>query len=149
MATLTSTDPPRRTPPHIWLAARARNAVKRPVFIGAVSIATFAAALVALVLTPQQARRLSREPVALLGERPDTEPLIAARAQAVARRAAADSALKGARRMAAPAPPPVADTLSPQTVARRDSLSQDVADLSALLMRAENAPLSASYRALA
>ena len=37
------------------MAARARNALSRPIFIGAVSIVTFIASLVALVVVPQQA----------------------------------------------------------------------------------------------
>ena len=49
-------DPPTLTRA-AWIAARARNALRRPVFISAVSAATFAVSLLALVIVPQQARR--------------------------------------------------------------------------------------------
>jgi invasion protein IalB len=39
------------------MTARARNALRRPVFIGAVSVLTFVASLVALIVVPQQAKR--------------------------------------------------------------------------------------------
>ena len=54
-----------------WMAARARNALRRPVFIGAVSIMTFIASLVALVVVPQQARRAAAQlrPVARTASR--------------------------------------------------------------------------------
>jgi hypothetical protein len=50
---------PRAIPRAVWLTARARNTVHRPVFIGAVSFGTFVAALVALVVAPQQSRRVT------------------------------------------------------------------------------------------
>ena len=59
-----------------YLAARARNAMHRPIFIGAVSVGTFVTALVALIVVPQQGqaeplKRLLPKP----GERPDTMAL--------------------------------------------------------------------------
>ena len=47
---------PRVIPRPVWLTARARNAVHRPMFIGAVGIGVFVATLVALILAPQQIR---------------------------------------------------------------------------------------------
>jgi len=54
-----------------WLTARARNAVNRPVFIGAVAIGAFVAVLVSLVITPFQPRR-STAPLTARTPRPDT-----------------------------------------------------------------------------
>lgn len=137
---------PRPIPGHIWLSARARNAVRRPWFIGAVAAATVGAAIIAVLAWPRHLDRV-HETVVTIEERPDTAAIIAGRTQARVRLAAADSALAAAR-ISQPAPAPV-DTLTPRLAARRDSLFAEVADLDALLARVESAPLAASFRALA
>src|SRR3954451_23989460 len=76
-----------------WMAARARNALRRPVFIGAVSIVTFIASLVALVVVPQQARRTAAQLRPVGAQRPDTAPTVAALTEAQRQIIAADSAL--------------------------------------------------------
>lgn len=132
-----------------WLRARARNAVHRPVFIGAVGIGAFIAVLVSLVVTPLQARRSGSVPTAARSPRPDTTVFASAAARARGRLAAAESALAGARSAAAamratrPSAPPAA------TTSQRDSLSSSAGNLDALLTRIETAPIAASYRALA
>jgi hypothetical protein len=142
------------------MAARARNALRRPIFIGAVSIVTFITSLVALVVVPQQARRSAAQLRPVAAQRPDTEPTVAALAEAARQVAAADSALVRARNalsqlIAATATAPVGDTLTTgelitgTTQTARDSLAAQSAQLSRLLARAENAPLLGSYRALA
>jgi hypothetical protein len=142
------------------MAARARNALRRPIFIGAVSIGTFIASLVALVVVPQQARRAAAQLRPALAQRPDTEPTVAALNEAERQVGVADSALVTARSelsqvVAATATSGAADTLIAGEpiggVARtaRDSLAAQVAQLGRLLARAENAPLLGSYRALA
>jgi tyrosine-protein kinase Etk/Wzc len=139
---------PRAIPRATWLTARARNAVLRPRFIGAVGIGAFVAALVALILSPKQVRR----PVAVtlpVEARPDTTPLLAALTHARTRLAVAESSLAVARLSASVAPKPSADSLSPRVIAHRDSMSNAVNELDALLTRVENAPMSATYRALA
>lgn len=140
-------DLPRGISRPAWLTARARNAVQRPVVIGAVGIGAFVAALVALILAPQQVRQshVSAIPSA---PRPDTGAFVAALTHAQVRLSAAESSLAVARTRPAPAQP-VEDTPNPAAVARRDSLSAAVSDLDALLARVETAPVSASYRALA
>jgi hypothetical protein len=148
MAFLTS-EFPRSIPRAIWLAARARNAMNRPAFIGAVGVGAFGAALAALVLAPQEVRHIRKLPPPIDVIRPDTVPLIAALAQSRLRLAAAESSLAVARTRAAAAPPPVVDTLSPRLIKQRDSLAAAVNDLDALLTRVESAPVTASYRALA
>lgn len=139
---------PRAIPRPVWLTARARNTVHRPVFIGAVSFGTFVAALVALVVAPQQSRRAAPVLPRSVGMRPDTMAFVAAFAQARSRLVAADSSLAYARSNAVSQAPPAADTLNPRLRVRRDSLSADVNDLDGLLARVETAPVAASYRAL-
>lgn len=142
------------------MAARARNALRRPVFIGVVSIMTFIASLVALVVVPQQARRAAAQLRPIGAQRPDTEPTVAALREAERQVNAADSAIVAARSeisqiVAATAVgtfPDTAVTGAPIpgiTGTARDSLAAQVAQLNRLLARAENAPLLGSYRALA
>ena len=143
-----------------WMAARARNALRRPVFIGAVSIVTFIASLVALVVVPQQARRTAAQMRPVTAQRPDTEPTAAALREAQRQVTAADSALLAARNEIAQlivgaVPATGVDTLATAApigaaaIAARDSLAAQIAQLGRLLARAENAPLLGSYRALA
>lgn len=120
----------------------------RPIFIGAVGLGTFVAALVALVLAPQQVKRVGQLAPVTVDVRPDTAPLLAALTQAQARLGAADSSLSNARAHAATAVKPTVDTLTPRLTKQRDSLSLAVNDLGALLTRVESAPLVPSYRAL-
>jgi Mrp family chromosome partitioning ATPase len=138
---------PRAIPRSVWLTARARNAVNRPVFIGAVSASAFVAALVALVLAPQQAHRVA--PVSQLVARPDTLAFAAALNQARTRMAGAESSLALVRLRPHTAVSQEADTLGPRLSARRDSLSNILSELDGLMTRAEGAPVAASYRALA
>jgi Mrp family chromosome partitioning ATPase len=143
-----------------WIAARAHNALRRPVFIGAVSIVTFIASLVALVVVPQQARRAAAQMRPIGAQRPDTEPTVAALVEAERQVVAADSAIVAARKqisqvVAASVAASAADTLptgnpvTDATRSRRDSLASQVAQIGRLLARAENAPLLGSYRAVA
>ena len=97
---------PRAIPRAVWLTARARNTIHRPVFIGAVGFGTFVAALVALVLAPQEARHNARTPVLPVDARPDTTPFVAALSQAQTRFAAAESSLAYARTHAVAASKP-------------------------------------------
>jgi len=132
-----------------WMAARAKNAMRRPVFIGALSIGAFIVALVALIVVPQQMQRAARRVAPQPSERVDTLSALAAFELARARLRAADDSLNASRRAAQAAFQSVAvDTLSPPTIARRDTLEAIAANLSALIDRAENAPLPTSYRAL-
>jgi len=140
---------PRAVSRPTWLATRARNAMHRPVFIAAVSFGTFVAALVALVLAPQQARRAAQAAAPPVRERPDSAPIAAAAEQARNRYRAAVAALATARERVLSQPTVTVDVPSPALIARRDSLSTAIASLENLLARAETAPLSASYRALA
>ena len=133
-----------------WVAARAQNALRRTGLIAAVGVATFLLALVTLVLIPRQARRAATIVAPQPAERPDTAAIVARTSAARARLAASEAALAAARERleAPPPPPPPRDTLSPELVARRDSIQAIVRSLDVLLERVQSAPLPASYRAL-
>jgi Mrp family chromosome partitioning ATPase len=146
MAPLTG-DLPRGISRPAWLTARAKNAAQRPVVIGTVGVGAFVAALVALILAPQQVRQTHLTASAAI-PRPDTAAFADALAHARARLSTAESSLAEARSHPSP-PQPVEDTPNPAAIAQRDSLSAAVSDLDALLARVETAPVSASYRALA
>jgi Mrp family chromosome partitioning ATPase len=132
----------------VWLTARARNAVARPQFIAIVGGLIFIAALVALILAPQQLRRGTTTQAAPVGPRPDTSLFAAALDEARKRLTAAEGSLAQAR--LAPQRPQVQEPIIPPAIlTQRDSLSTVVSDLDALLTRVEGAPVTASYRALA
>src|SRR3954468_2208002 len=143
-----------------WMTARARNALRRPVFIGAVSVLTFVASLVALIVVPQQAKRAANAIRPAPAARPDTLPTASSLAAAEQQVAAADSAIVAAKAqlnqlIAAAAAAAAADTTTNGTVvtaaarSRRDTLAAQIDELDKLLARADNAPLLGSYRALA
>src|SRR5918999_2760000 len=80
-----------------WISARARNAARRPVFIGAVSVGAFVTTLVALIVGPQQARRVAERVAPDPLERVDTVPALRAHERAEVQLRLADSALVAAR----------------------------------------------------
>lgn len=141
-----------------WIAARARNALRRPLFIAVVSGATFAVSLLTLVIVPQQARRAAAAIVSVAATRPDTEPTLAAFVQAERHIAATTASLAAARAVYIRLKPPTtsmgdsvpaADSLGSGARSRRDTLASQVAQIGRLIARSENAPLLGSYRALA
>ena len=157
-ATRTGARPPTSTPA-AWITARARNALRRPLFIGTISVLTFVASLIALIIVPQQAKKAAAA-MRPGSARPDTEPTVVSLHQAERQVAAADSAIVATRAdlaalIAATAHAVAADTtaggvaVSPQVRARRDSLNAASDSLTGLLARAADAPLLNSYRALA
>ncbi len=142
------------------MTARARNALRRPVFVGAVSVVTFVASLVALIVVPQQAKRTANAIRPPAASRPDTLPTRQSLLAASRQVASADSAIAAARQeladfISAAATQAVADTtisgarVSAAARSRRDSMAADIDLLDKLLARSENAPLASSYRALA
>lgn len=130
-----------------WLTARARNAVSRPLFIAIVGGVIFIAALVALILAPQQIRRSAKSLTGPLGPRPDTAVFATALNEASQRLTSAEASLAKAR-LAPPQPQVQEPIIPPAILSQRDSLSSVVSDLDALLTRVEGAPVTASYRAL-
>ena len=136
-----------------WLTSRARNALHRPAFIGAISIGTFVLAIVSLFAVPSAQER-AELPIATVA-RPDTLTLAAAAAMARVQLISADSALTAAR-LQAEAEAARLEVLSAQALAvdtvaaaRRDSLAIRLRALEMMISRAAQAPLPSSYRALA
>ena len=134
---------------YLWMAARARNALRRVVVFGIVGGVVFIAALIAFVLVPRNASRKALAVAAQIEAKTDSSPVVAARDRYLAEVTAVDSALDAARRAANPVPAPVIDTFPPAVRTQRDSLGAQLATLNRLIDRAENAPLPTSYRALA
>jgi Mrp family chromosome partitioning ATPase len=134
---------------YLWMAARARNALRRVVVFGIVGGVVFIAALIAFVLVPRNASRKALAVAAKLEAKTDSSPAVAARDRYLTEVTAVDSVLDSARRAATAVPAPVIDTFPPAVRAQRDSLGVELSTLNRLIDRAENAPLPTSYRALA
>lgn len=133
-----------------WISARARNAARRPVFIGAISVGAFVTTLVALIVVPQQARRAAERVAPDPAERVDTVPVLRDYERAQAQLRLADSALVAARQAAARLAQSTAEQALPaDVIARRDSLTSTLLALNPLIRRAASVPLPSSYRALA
>lgn len=134
----------------LWINGRARNALRRPLRVGAVGLGVFVVALLGLVTLPRRVQQAAQVVAPDPGERRDTIPLMAAILRGRQRLALAEQALGAAReRLARPVQSPAIDTLPPAVVARRDSLARIAGELARLVARVEQAPLAASYRALA
>ena len=134
---------------YLWMAARARNSLRRVAVFGIVGGLVFIAALIAFVLVPRNASRKAQAVAAQIEARTDTTPVAAIRNRYLAEVTTADSVLAVTRRAAIPAPPIVIDTFPPAVKAQRESLTVELSTLNRLIARAENAPLPTSYRALA
>jgi Mrp family chromosome partitioning ATPase len=134
---------------YLWMAARARNALRRVVVFGIVGGVVFVAALIAFVLVPRNASRKALAVASQIASKIDSSPTVAARDRYLAQIKSADSVLDAVHRALAPVPVTLIDTFPPAVRAQRDSLSGELATLNRLIDRAENAPLPTSYRALA
>jgi Mrp family chromosome partitioning ATPase len=134
---------------YLWMAARARNALRRVVVFGIVGGVVFISALIAFVLVPRNASRKALAVAARIETRTDSAPTVAARDRYLAELNVADSVMNATRRALIPVPAAVIDTFPPAVRAQRDSLTAELATLNRLIDRAENAPLPTSYRALA
>ena len=134
---------------YLWMAARARNALRRVVVFGVVGGVVFVAALIAFVVVPRNASKKALAVASRIEARADSSPAVAARDRYQMELTRTDSVLNAARQAAMPVPTPVIDTFPPAVRAQRDSLNAELATLNRLIDRAENAPLPTSYRALA
>src|SRR5688572_27064650 len=134
---------------YLWMAARARNALRRVLVFGIVGGVVFIAALIAFVVVPRSASRKALAVASRIEARTDSSPAVAARDRYLAEVTATDSVLNAARLAAMPVPTPLIDTFPPAVRLQRDSLNAELATLNRLIDRAENAPLPTSYRALA
>jgi Mrp family chromosome partitioning ATPase len=128
-----------------WLANRARNALKRPVFIGAVSAGTFVTALVSMVVVPRAQRQGA--PTIQAAARPDTLEVASVAALARTRLAEAETSLAKAREAQKSVAP--ADPVTYAPSAQQDSLHARLSRLEENLSLAAQAPLPSSYKALA
>lgn len=131
-----------------WINARVSNALRSPLSILLVGGTVFIIAIIGLVVVPRQVRRSNR-PSILPQQRPDSGAASASAARARSALEESDRELAAARDSLAAALASSRDTLSPALRARRDSLSAALGAINRLLARVENAPLPASYRALA
>lgn len=138
-----------RVPEPAWLGSRARNAARRPLVIGTIAIVVTALAILSIVLAPKDRQRIGPTPgTAII--RVDTAPLAIALARSQSRVTSAESALVIVRaRVAAATAKPVIDSLDPKLIARHDSLTNVLTELSSLIGKAESIPLPSSYRSLA
>src|SRR3981081_1080257 len=98
---------------YLWMAARARNALRRVVVFGIVGGIVFIAALIAFVLVPRNASRKALAVAAQIEAKTDSTPAVAARNRYLAEVTAVDSALDAARRAANPPPPAGRETFPP------------------------------------
>ncbi|HET9426267.1 MAG TPA: hypothetical protein VFO55_12940, partial [Gemmatimonadaceae bacterium] len=138
-----------RVPEPAWLSGRARNAARRPSVIGTIAVIVVGLAILSLVLAPKNRRAMGPTPVAE-AIRIDTAALQVALARAGSRVTSAESALVVVRReVAAYNVQPAIDSVSPQVIARHDSLTNILTELSGLIGKVETIPLPSSYRALA
>lgn len=145
--TISSSDLRRAISRPTWLANRARNALQRPAFIGAISVGTFVTAIVSLIVVPR-AQRQTPTPIPVV-VRPETLSLAANAAMARIRLAQAESSLVDARRQVAALPTVTTPDTSILSQPQRDSLEARALAMERLLARAEQAPLPSSYKALA
>jgi hypothetical protein len=132
-----------------WIRRRTRNVYRRPWQLITTGSATFVLSLLVFILVPRSARHRAELLAAERAQRPDTIPLVLERGRAAARVDTAERALEGARAELERQRATPADTLSLAQLARRDSLAAASANLARLLTRVQEAPLTASYRALA
>ncbi|HEY0529149.1 MAG TPA: hypothetical protein VGD02_10000 [Gemmatimonadaceae bacterium] len=134
---------------YLWMAARARNALRRVLVFGIVGGVVFIGALIAFIVVPRNASRKAQQVAASIETRIDSTPAVNARDRYFAQATVADSILNATRKALAPVPVTVIDTFPPAVRAQRDSLNVELNTLNRLIDRAENAPLPTSYRALA
>lgn len=134
---------------YLWMAARARNALRRVVVFGIVGGVVFIGALIAFVVVPRSASRKAQAVASRIETRTDSAPMVAARDRSLSEVNTADSIMNATHAALAPQPVAVIDTFPPAVRAQRDSLSSELATLNRLIDRAESAPLPTSYRALA
>ena len=139
-------------PPSVWLADRARNALRHPTRAGAVAAIVFVAALLALVIVPREQRRAADE-LPAVAERVDTLSLLTSEGGARQRLFRATESLDSLRlALAAADSADSAAATRPRQHSDRpsaDSLLTLARELTRLLARSERAPLPASYRDLA
>ena len=133
---------------YLWMSARARNALRRGAVLGSIAAGVFVGALIAFILVPKKASSRAKIVAARIERKLDSTTAVQGREAARVAIRIADSSMSAARITASPvrvAP----DTFPPAAVARRAGLTAAISRLNALIQRAAEAPLPATYRALA
>jgi hypothetical protein len=131
-----------------WLGRRARNVARRPLVLALFAAGAFLVALLAVIAAPFPTRQPAPPP---LPSRQDTTNLVAQIARLEARVSIADSTLAGATAElnVSREVPAIVDTFPPALRARRGLLRSRIREVTGVIRRASDAPLPASYRALA
>lgn len=139
-------------PSYVWIAARARNALRRRGLASVVSGATFTLTLIGLVLLPRQTTRLTqRVTLNPPAKSADTVAATDALMLATVSIRQADSALAKARRVISLQQGQAVvqrDTLSPALRIERDSLNRMLASLDVAMSHAVASPLPPAFREL-
>src|SRR5258706_16309193 len=99
---------------YLWMAARARNALRRVVVFGIVGGADFIGALIAFVVVPRNASRKALAVAGSIESRTDSGPTVAVRDRYLAEVAAPGSVLKAPARALFPARPPLFHPFPPR-----------------------------------
>src|SRR3984893_4015636 len=89
---------------YLWMAARARNALRRVLVFGIVGGVVFIAALIAFVVVPRNASRRALAVTSQIEARTDSMPTVAARDRYLAQLKATDSVLNATRIALTPVP---------------------------------------------
>src|SRR3954465_8872452 len=114
---------------YLWMAARARNALRRVLVFGMVGGVVFIAALIAFVIVPRTASRKALAVAQNIEARTDSTRTIPARARYAAPIDVADSILNATRQALVPAPAAVIDTFPPPVGALGDTFAAGRAPL--------------------
>src|SRR3982750_4169964 len=89
---------------YLWMAARARNALRRVLVFGVVGGVVFIGALIAFVIVPRTASRKALAVASRIETRTDSTPSVAARDRYLAQVTTADSVLNATRKALIPVP---------------------------------------------
>src|SRR6058998_333734 len=94
---------------YLWMAARARNALRRVLVFGIVGGVVFIGALIAFIVVPRNASRKAQQVAASIETRVDSTPAVNARNRYLSEATTADSILNATRKALAPVPVTVID----------------------------------------
>src|SRR6185437_15059167 len=89
---------------YLWMAARARNALRRVLVFGIVGGVVFIAALIAFVIVPRSASRKALAVASRIETPTDSSPSVAARDRYLAQVNTADSVMDATHKALAPVP---------------------------------------------
>src|SRR5436190_20713576 len=117
---------------YLWMAARARNALRRVAVFGIVGGVVFIAALIAFVIVPRSASKKALAVASRIETRTDSAPTVAARDRYATQINYAESVLNVTRLALIPVPAAGIDTFPSAVRAQLDSLRVEVSTLNRL-----------------